>query len=75
MRIRLEISMRIYRKLKTKATRENRSVKDLVLRGIERVLGKGPQRAGGRVRLPLVKSKRPGTLKITNAEIYDIILP
>ena len=47
--------------------------KTLILQGVEQVL-KSKQEAGGKpVTLPLVKSKRPGSIRIDNARIYDVI--
>jgi len=73
MRTTVDIPNPVYRRLKTRAASEGSSVRALILRGVEQVVqGKAPT-AARRVFPPLVRSKRPGTLRIDNARIYDII--
>jgi hypothetical protein len=65
-----------YRQLKAKAALQGCSVKDLILRGVEVELnGDRRTQAKGRVALPLIKSKRPGWLKLSNKVIHEILLP
>ena len=71
MRTTVDIPDPIYRELKGKAASEGRSVKELILRGVEHEL-RGRRRPG-RVVLPIVPSKRPGSLKLDNAKIFEII--
>lgn len=73
MRTTVDIPDALYRELKSKAAQEKRSVKELILRGVEVELRGRPKRKGKRVRLPLIKSKRPGTLDITSDQIYELI--
>jgi len=47
-------------------------VKELILRGVEKELGEG-KRKKERIRLPIVHSKEPGTLRLSNEQIYEII--
>jgi plasmid stability protein len=73
MRTTIDIPDPMYRRLKARASAEGRSVKAVLLDAAEHVLSgseSAPRRA---VRLPLVKSKRPGSLRLDNAAIYDII--
>jgi len=65
-----------YRQLKAKAALRGCSVKELILRGVETELN-GDRRGQikGRVALPLVKSKRPGWLRLNNKAIHEILLP
>ena len=65
-----------YRQLKAKAALRGCSVKDLILRGVEVELN-GERRAEtkGRVALPLIRSKRPGWLRLDNKTIHEILLP
>jgi hypothetical protein len=72
MRTTVDIPDPLYRELKGKAASEGRSVKELILRGVEHEL-RGQRTGSGRVRLPIVKSKRPGSLKLDNAKIFEII--
>jgi hypothetical protein len=73
MRTTVDIPDPIYRRLKTRAVLEGRSTKSLILQGVERVLREHPPAAKRRVTLPLVRSKRPGAMRIDNARIYDVI--
>jgi plasmid stability protein len=66
----------IYRRLKARAAQEGRSIKELVLHGVEAELnGESPRKDQERVTLPLIRSKRPGWLKLTNKTIDEILLP
>ncbi|HLN03372.1 MAG TPA: hypothetical protein VK335_29040 [Bryobacteraceae bacterium] len=72
MRTTVDIPDPTYRKLKSKAAAQGLSVKDLILHGVERELETG-SRPTKRIRLPIVRSRRPGTLQLTNQQIYEII--
>jgi len=73
MRTTVDIPDPLYRELKAKAAAEGTSVKRLILRGVEGELHEGQPRRSRRVKLPIVPSKRPGSLKLENARIYEII--
>jgi hypothetical protein len=73
MRTTIDIPDAMYRRLKARAASEGRSAKSLVLQGVEQVLKTKPATPGKRVTLPLVRSNRPGSLRIDNARIYDVI--
>jgi hypothetical protein len=65
-----------YRQLKAKAALRGCSVKELILRGVEVELnGEGCAKTKRRVSLPLVKSRRPGWLRLSNKAIHEILLP
>jgi plasmid stability protein len=64
-----------YRQLKSRAAREGTSTRALILRGVRQVLKADRRRAGSPVSLPIVPSKRPGTVAFDNAQIYDIAFP
>jgi hypothetical protein len=72
MRTTVDIPDPLYRELRGRAAKEGRSVKELILRGVEQEL-KGRRSRTGRVRLPIVPSKRPGSLQLDNAKIFEII--
>ena len=66
----------LYRQLKSKAAQQGRSVKDLILHGVETELnGAKSGRTKGRVTLPLIEAKRPGWLKLSNKQVHEILLP
>jgi hypothetical protein len=73
MRTTVDIPDPVYRRLKSRAASEGRTAKELILRGVEQVLKEPPRRRGRRVKLPIVPSKKPGTLHLDNAKIYDLI--
>lgn len=73
MRTTVDIPDALYRQLKSKAARENRSVNELIPRGVEVELRSRSKKRARRVTLPLVHSKKPGTLDIDNAKIYELI--
>ncbi|MFZ0643651.1 MAG: hypothetical protein WAM25_10850, partial [Candidatus Acidiferrales bacterium] len=63
----------VYRRLKTRAASEGSSAKELILRGVEQILRKSRRKFHRKVKLPIVRSKRPGALRLNNAKIYEII--
>jgi hypothetical protein len=73
MRTTVDIPDSLYRQLKSKAANEGSSVKELILRGVESELEGTQKRNKHRVSLPIVKSKRPGTVQLDNARIFEII--
>ncbi len=73
MRTTIDIPDRMYRRLKARAASQGRTAKALILQGVEQILTSKPPAAGRRVTLPIVRSKRPGTLRLDNARIYDVI--
>lgn len=73
VRTTVDIPDPLYRRLKTRAAREGSSAKELILRGVERTLKEHRRRRRKRVKLPIVPSKRPGTLHLDNAKIYETI--
>jgi hypothetical protein len=73
VRTTVDIPDPVYRQLKKKAASEGRSVKELILLGVEQHLRQKRRPRERRVRLPIIPSKRPGTLDLNNAKIYEII--
>jgi hypothetical protein len=76
MRTTVDIPDPIYRRLKSAAALRGCSVKDLVLLGVKAELeeSKGRRRKKD-VKLPLIDSKRPGKLDLTNRRINEILFP
>lgn len=72
MRTTIDIPDGMYRRLRARAATEGKPAKALILRGVEHVLDSGPS-PGRKVVVPVVRSKRPGTLRLDNARIYDVI--
>ena len=75
MRMTVDIPDGIYRQLRSRAAREGSSTRTLILRGVKEVLKSERRKTGSPVSLPIVRSKRPGTVALDNAAIYDIVFP
>jgi hypothetical protein len=73
MRTTVDIPDPLYRRLKSRAARERRSVKELILRGVEGELEPRRKKSKRKISLPLIHSKRPGTIRLDNAKIFEII--
>ena len=69
----MDIPDPVYRRLKTRAASEGSSAKALILRGVEQVLKENRRKSSRRVKLPIVRSKRPGRVRLDNAKIYEVI--
>ena len=75
MRTTVDIPDPLYRRLKSAAAARGCSVKDLIVRGVEGELNGGHRKKAGRIRLPLIHSKKPGHLQLTNQLINEILFP
>jgi len=76
MRTTVDIPDTLYRRLKTEAAQRGCSVKELVLCGVKAELEGGkPARKAQAVSLPIIDSKRPGWLRLTNHQINEILFP
>ena len=76
MRTTIDIPDPVYRRLKATAALRGSTIKQIVCGLVERELGPPPRRKKGhRVKLPLIHSKRPGTLHLTNALVNEILYP
>jgi plasmid stability protein len=72
MRTTIDIPDETYRDLKMKSAREGKSVRQIVLRGIQRELEAAEEMPVRKLQLPLIRSSRPGTLKLTNEQIDEL---
>ena len=73
MKVTIEIDDELYRQVKAPAARRGRKVKDLVAEGLRTILRSphaGPR--ARRIQLPIVKSKKPGTLRLRNETIAKV---
>ncbi len=76
MRTTIEVPNGMLREMKALAARQGRSMRQFVLRAIEKEVGKARQSQRKRfsVKLPLVRSRHPGSLRsMTNAQIDDLL--
>jgi hypothetical protein len=73
MRTTLDIPDETYRRLKIKAANEGVPVRQIVLRSIENELEPTKPQRVRKLKLPLIRSARPGTLHLTNEQIDEIL--
>jgi hypothetical protein len=73
MRTTVDIPDAVYRELKSRAAAEGGTVKQLLLRGAETVLREPVKEKVRRLRVPILNKGKPGSLKIDNEKIYDLI--
>ena len=76
MRTTVELPEPVFREMKSLAANQGRSMKEFVLRAVEREITKSRRTARTRfsVQLPLDHSKHPGSIRsMTNAEIEDLL--
>jgi len=76
VRTTVDIPDPLYRQLKSRAALRGCSVKELILRGVQGELnGKKDKPAAARIAPPVIRSKRPGWLKLDNKTINEILFP
>ena len=69
----MDIPDAVYRRLKSRAASEGSSAKELILRGVQEVLKESRRKSRRRIKLPIIRSKQPGTLELDNDKIFEII--
>lgn len=72
MRTTIDIPDALYRRLKARAAAEGKPAKTLILKAVEQAMD-APQKTKKRIVIPVIRSKEPGTLRLTNAQIYDLM--
>ncbi|HEV3317190.1 MAG TPA: hypothetical protein VG488_09490 [Candidatus Angelobacter sp.] len=76
MRITVDIPDVLYRRLKSVAAVQGCSVKELVLRGVKgKLAAPGSKHKRKLTRIPVIDSKRPGWLRLSNCTIHEILFP
>ena len=73
MRTTVDIPDETYRRLKVKAASEGRPVRQIVLRGIQREMESPAVKPVKRLKKPILKSHKPGSIRIDSEQIYDLI--
>lgn len=73
MRTTIDIPEGLYRQIKARAANEGRSVKELILKGVQSELRGREGARRGKVTLPIVPSRRPGAVTLDNASLYEVI--
>ena len=72
MRTTVDLPDDVFRQMKAASALRGSTVKDFILIAVQKELAtvRQPRR---RVKLPLIRTGRPGTLSLTNAEIEDLL--
>jgi hypothetical protein len=73
MRTTIDIPDEIYRKLKIKAAVEGGTLREIALRGIQREISGTATKPVRRLTEPILKSHAPGSIRIDNERISDVI--
>ncbi len=73
MRTTMDIPDETYRRLKIKAAREGETVRRIVLRAILQEIEQPATKPVRRLTEPILKSYAPGSIRIDNERIYDLI--
>ncbi|MGB7266037.1 MAG: hypothetical protein WBC92_11030 [Terracidiphilus sp.] len=73
MRTTIDIPDEVYRKLKVKAALEGQTVRQIAVRGIEKEIEQPAGKPVPRLTEPILKSYAPGSIRIDNERIYDLI--
>ena len=70
VRTTVDIPAPLYRKLKEQAAAQGRSVRELILRGVQATLLQGKRPRPRRVKFPLIVSDGP-KVELTNEQMYE----
>ena len=75
MRTTIDVPDPLFREIKSIAARKGSTLKEWILRAIRKEMARARgKREKYSAKLPLIKSKRPGTLRtMTNEEIEDLL--
>lgn len=68
----IDIPNSVYKQLRAHALANDCSMKEIVLEGLETLLS-GRSHKSHRVKLPIVRSKRPGSMDLDNEKVYQSI--
>jgi hypothetical protein len=72
MRTTIDLPDELIREVKAIAARRGTSLKTVIRAALEEEVRKTERKAGRRVKFPLLSSREPGSLNLTNAEIEDL---
>jgi metal-responsive CopG/Arc/MetJ family transcriptional regulator len=73
MRTTVDLPDPLFRELKAVAARRGDSLKNVIRAAVENELRKSEGKSGRRVKFPLLSSRQPGRLNLTNAEIEKFL--
>ena len=73
MRTTIDLPDDLFRQVKSKAALRGETLKEFVQAVIEKEISTEASKKSFRVKFPLIKSKKPKTLSLTNAEIENLL--
>jgi metal-responsive CopG/Arc/MetJ family transcriptional regulator len=73
MRTTVDLPDPLFRELKAEAARRGTSLKKVIRDAVEVEIRKAETKNARRVKFPVVPSREPATLNLTNAEIEDLL--
>jgi plasmid stability protein len=73
MRTTVDIPDEVYRRLKVKAAREGETFREIALRAMLREIEEPEPKPVPRLTEPILESYSPGSIRIDNEQIYDLI--
>lgn len=73
MRTTLDLPDPTFRQLKVLAARRGQTLKQVLRSAVEKELAGTGRTRSRRVKFPILDSRQPGTLNLTNAEIEDLL--
>jgi len=75
MRTTVDIPDDLYHEIRVRAAHERTTIKEMILEGVTARLraGQTPAKREARRRFPLVRSKKPGSLKLGKEGVYEYI--
>ena len=73
MRTTIDLPNDLFRQVKSKAALRGETLKEFVQSAIEKEISVEAPASSYRARLPLIKSKKPKSLSLTNAEIENLL--
>lgn len=72
MRTTVDLPDDLFRELKSLSARHGISLKTMIRTAVEEEIRKTERRTARRLKFPLLASRSPGSLSLTNAEIEDL---
>jgi len=73
MRTTIDLPNDLFRQAKSKAALRGKTLKEFVQAAIEKEISAKTPPSRFRVKLPLIKSRKPKSLSLTNSEIEDLL--
>jgi hypothetical protein len=73
MRTTIDLPNDLFRQVKSKAALRGKTLKAFVQAAIEKEVSAKDPKSSFRVKLPIIKSRKPKSLSLTNSQIEDLL--